>query len=71
MPDRHASRRAGIYRHRAKQLAESAAHEFRDEGRRRHLLDLAATYQRVADAMAPLPPPSPRELLIAHLRERG
>jgi hypothetical protein len=31
------------------------------------MLDLAATYQRVADTLAP---PPPRELLIEHLRER-
>ena len=49
-------------------LTEAAAHVFRDEGRRRHMLDLAATYQRVADAMAPLPPKSPGELLIEHLK---
>jgi len=44
-----------------------AAHEWRDEIRRQHMLDLASTYQRTADALAP---PSPRELLIEHLRER-
>jgi hypothetical protein len=65
IPD-HAARRAGIYRHRAKQLAEAAAHEWRDQGRRLHLLDLAKSYERTADAMAPLP--SPREQLIEHLK---
>jgi len=45
-----------------------AAHEWRDEIRRQHMLDLASTYQRTADALAP---PSPRELLIEHLRERN
>jgi hypothetical protein len=52
MPDL-APRRAGAYRHRAHQLTETAARELRDEGRRRHLLELAAQYQRAADAMAP------------------
>jgi hypothetical protein len=66
MPTDHADRRAGAYRHRAKQLAEAAKHEWRDEGRRQHLLDLAKSYERTADAMAPLP--SPRELLIEHLK---
>ena len=51
MPD-HTERRAGTYRQRAKQLADAAAHEVRDEGRRQHLFDLAATYRRTADALA-------------------
>jgi hypothetical protein len=68
MPDRHAHRRAGAYRARARELAQAAAHEWRDEGRRQHMLDLAKSYERTADAMAP---PSPRKMLIEHLRERG
>jgi hypothetical protein len=63
-----ASRRAAAYRQRARELAEVAAHEWRDEGRRRHLVELAAQYQRTADALAP---PSPRELLIEHLKSRA
>jgi hypothetical protein len=59
-----AARRAAAYRQRA----ELARHEWRDEGRRQHMLDLAATYQHVANALVP---PWPRELLIEHLRERG
>ena len=58
MPDRHAHRRAGAYRSRARELTEAAVHEFRDEGRRLHMLDLAQTYQRVADEMAPQPAPA-------------
>ena len=58
MPDRHDHRRAGVYRHRAQELIEAAKHELRDEGRRRHLHELAATYQRVADEMAPPPAPA-------------
>jgi hypothetical protein len=45
--------RAGILRHRAELLARKAASENRDEGRRRYLLDQAATFQRAADEMAP------------------
>jgi hypothetical protein len=42
-----------------------AARELRDDNRRQHLLDLATTYRRSADALAP---PAPRELLIEHLK---
>jgi|RhiMetdeSRZDD1v2_1073273.scaffolds.fasta_scaffold473642_3 hypothetical protein len=51
MADRHAHRRAGAYRHRAHQLTDTAARE-PHEDRRRHLLELAAQYQRAADALA-------------------
>jgi hypothetical protein len=61
------ARRAGAFRHRAHQLTEQATREWRED-RRRHLLELAATYQRTAGALAP---PPPRELLIEHLCERG
>ena len=64
MDARAAHRQAQVYRQRARVLTEAAAHEFRDEGRRRHMLDLAATYQRVADEMAPL---SPRETALASI----
>jgi hypothetical protein len=60
-----ASRRAGAFRRRADQLTEAAARELRDEVRRQHLLDLAATYRRSADALAG---PTPREL---RLKEPG
>jgi len=43
-----AIRRASIYRQRARQLAEAATLEPR-EIERRHLLGLAAMYQRSAD----------------------
>ena len=43
-----AVRRAAAYRQRALQLTETAAH-LRDEGNRKHLLDLVATYRRAAD----------------------
>jgi hypothetical protein len=52
--DRSATRRAGVYRHRAQELAEEARH-VRDEADRKHLLELAATYRRAADQMAPPP----------------
>jgi hypothetical protein len=51
-----ASRRAGAFRHRAHQLTEAASHEWRDEERRRHLLELAAQYQRAADTLFPREP---------------
>jgi hypothetical protein len=44
MADPH-TRRAFGYRHRAQELAGEAEH-VRDEADRRHLLDMAATYQR-------------------------
>jgi hypothetical protein len=47
-----AIRRASIYRQRARQLAEAATREPR-EIECRHLLGLAAMYQRIADEMAP------------------
>jgi len=46
-----AIRRASIYRQRARQLAEAATREPR-EIERRHLLGLAAMYQRSADDLA-------------------
>jgi hypothetical protein len=51
---RHAHRRAQVYRQRSRALTEEAKHEFRDEGRRRYMLDLAATYQCVADEIGPI-----------------
>jgi nitrate reductase assembly molybdenum cofactor insertion protein NarJ len=65
LPDRHAHRQAQVYRQRSRALTDSAAYEFRDEGRRLHMLDLAATYQRVADEMARQSP-----VLIEHFHER-
>jgi hypothetical protein len=50
-----AIRRASIHRQRARQLAEAATREPR-EIERRHLLGLAAMYQRVADDLAPEKP---------------
>ncbi|MGA7013738.1 MAG: hypothetical protein WBZ16_15550 [Pseudolabrys sp.] len=44
-------RRASIYHQRARQLAEAATREPR-EIERRHLLGLAAMYQRIADNLA-------------------
>jgi hypothetical protein len=46
-----AIRRGSIYRQRARQLAEAATREPR-EIERRHLLGLAAMYQRIADDLA-------------------
>ena len=56
MPQPFAARRAAVYRHRARELAETATHEWRDENRL-HMLDLAKSYERTADAMAPPSPP--------------
>jgi hypothetical protein len=58
MSDRHAHRRAQKYRERSCALQEEARAEFRDEARKRFMLDQAATFQRVADEMAPEPPPA-------------
>ena len=46
-----AIRRPSIYRQRAQRLAEAATREPR-EIERRHLLGLAAMYQRIADDLA-------------------
>ena len=51
----HRRRRAGMYRHRARELAERAK-EIPGEDDRRHMLELAATYERTADSLAPAPP---------------
>jgi hypothetical protein len=50
----HTARRAREYRRRAAKLAETAQH-VRDAGDRRHLLNLAEGYARVADQMAAVP----------------
>jgi len=61
-----AIRRASIYRQRARQLAEAATREPREiEGR--HLLGLAAMYQRIADEMAP--EPTERDEAFGHMPE--
>ena len=55
MADQAANRRrAGMYRHRARVLREQA-HEPHDECDRRHMLELAAIYERTADSLAPVP----------------
>ncbi|MGB6815415.1 MAG: hypothetical protein WBE29_00395, partial [Pseudolabrys sp.] len=55
---RASSRRASLYRVRARELADRAKGA-RDESDRRYLLDQAEIYRRVADALAPLPPSVP------------
>jgi hypothetical protein len=55
MVDITADRRAAEYRRHADELAEFARREA-DRDRRRHLLDLALSYLRSADAIAPRPP---------------
>jgi hypothetical protein len=56
-------RRAGEYRNRALQLENRAA-KVRDAADRRHMLELAATLRRAADAMAPVPRPSEADLVF-------
>ena len=56
--DHHASR-ALAYRSRARELIE-AAWRTNDIARKQDLFDLAKTYQRTADVMAPLPPDEPQ-----------
>jgi hypothetical protein len=51
-------RRAEKYRAHARKLAEASRRAERMEDRR-HLIDLASTYMRAADATAPLPPAEP------------
>ena len=53
----HTIKVLGMRRHRARELAELSGRE-RDEDRRRHLVDVAASYQRAADMMAPPLPSS-------------
>jgi hypothetical protein len=52
--NRTANRRAGMYRHRARDLVQRAK-DIPDESDRRHMLELAATYERTADNLAPAP----------------
>jgi hypothetical protein len=54
--DRRLPHRARLFRQRARLLTEAAERE-RDKGRRWHLLELAETYLRTADGMAPAPRP--------------
>ena len=54
MANRVANRRAGLYRHRARELAERAK-EIPGEDDRRHMIELAAIYERTADNLAPAP----------------
>ena len=52
-----------MYRRHAYELAQAAENE-RDDSRRRHMLDLALTYQRAADQMAPPPAEPPSQIQI-------
>jgi hypothetical protein len=58
MAQAFAIRRASIYHQRARQLAEAAVREPRED-RRRYMLELVATYERAAYQLVPSPPPSP------------
>ena len=55
--DEATHRRAFDLRNRAFHLQLEAAREY-DETRRRHMLDLAGTYQRAADELTPSKPPT-------------
>ena len=55
MADQSANRRrAGMYRHRARELVERAK-DIPGQDDRRHMLELAAIYERTADNLAPAP----------------
>jgi hypothetical protein len=59
--DHHRQGRAGRYRERAHQLAETAAQE-RDYSRKKYFLGLASSYRAAADLLAgPEPPKDPTE----------
>jgi hypothetical protein len=49
-----ASRHAAEYRQRARELADQAE-DVAAEWDRKHFLELAATYERAADSLAPAP----------------
>jgi|RhiMethySRZTD1v2_1073278.scaffolds.fasta_scaffold1327408_1 hypothetical protein len=51
-------RRAEKYRAHARELEASRRAEHMED--RRYLIDLATTYMRAADAIAPLPPAEPQ-----------
>ena len=55
----HDVARGTAYRQRARELIE-AAWRTNDISRKKHLFDLAKTYERTADVMAPLPPAEPQ-----------
>jgi hypothetical protein len=59
MPRLAVDRRAEQYRAHAQELAQASRRAERIEDRR-HLIDLATTYMRAADALAPLPPAEPQ-----------
>ena len=52
--NRTAHRRAALYRHRARDLVQRAK-DIPAECDRRHMLELAAIYERTADTLAPVP----------------
>ena len=56
MSIRFAHRQAALYRQRARDLVQRAK-DIPAECDRRHMLELAATYERTADSLVPLPPP--------------
>jgi hypothetical protein len=59
MPRLAVDRRAEQYRQHARELI-TAAWRADDVDRKRHLFNLAKSYQRVADALDPQPPAEPQ-----------
>jgi hypothetical protein len=53
MANRTANRHAALYRHRARELIERAKDIPAEHSH--HVLELAATYERTADSLAPAP----------------
>jgi hypothetical protein len=75
-----ADRAANRYRHRARDLVQRAK-DLPAECDRRHMLELAATYERTADSLVPVPasseaqsvfrPPQPIEQTLAKVGVEG
>ena len=58
LANRTVNRHAALYRQRARELIDQAW-DIPSAEDSRHMLELAAIYQRAADSLAPTPPPSP------------
>ena len=63
--------RAEAYLQKACELTEAASHVFRDESRRLHMLDLAATYQRAAHTLSPAESAAPERAVQQKIFCRG
>ncbi|MGA7083257.1 MAG: hypothetical protein WB005_08800 [Pseudolabrys sp.] len=67
MAGRAANRRAALYRYRARDLVQRAK-DLPAECDRRHMLELAATYERTADSLVPAPAPAVGEAATVFTR---